>query len=562
MAYIGTQPVRGQYRKLSDISSGFNGSTTTFTTSVPPGTSSYYVTAGSASQLLVSLGGVIQQPDVDYTVGIYSITFTTAPAAGLSFFGVLMGDSLNSGSPADGSVTTSKLAGNLSLGLAGGSASTPSLFFTGDANTGVYSPGADTLAFVEGGTEVMRIDSSGRVGIGSTAPRASLEVVSGSTNTAGEAVFSAYVVGSTVTETEGILTVQSNDSVAANKGGSIAFGGRAVSSSTAGANWAFINGYKENATSANYAGYLAFATRASGGVASEKCRITSDGKLLVGTSSSFTAYYNSAAAWAGLFQVARSDQNAVANFSIWDSSASTYTTYGGVQLHLSACKSGTVGSHTSGALANGDTIGTINFNASDGTNFRNAARIEAVVDAGLSTADVPGRLVFSTTADGASSPTERMRIDRNGVIDKVVGVYNNTTASAANLFIGAAGDFNRSTSSGKYKTQVEDIEYQYSDALLNCRPVWYRSTCKGDNPNHGWWGFIAEEVAAIDSRLVHWKTLEITYDEKGSAVETSCDPEPEGVAYDRFVPHLLNLIKRQKEQIEAMEARLSALEAS
>jgi len=176
VAYIGTQPVRGQYRKLSDISSGFNGSTTTFTTSVPPGTSSYYVTAGSASQLLVSLGGVIQQPDVDYTVNTYTITFTTAPAAGLSFFGVLMGDSLNSGSPADGSVTTSKLAGNLSVGLTGGSAATPSLYFTGDANTGIYSPGADTLAFVEGGAEAMRIDSSGRLGINIASPGALIDV--------------------------------------------------------------------------------------------------------------------------------------------------------------------------------------------------------------------------------------------------------------------------------------------------------------------------------------------------------------------------------------------------
>ncbi len=64
----------------------------------------------------------------------------------------------------------------------------------------------------------------------------------------------------------------------------------------------------------------------------------------------------------------------------------------------------------------------------------------------------------------------------------------------------------------------------------------------------------------LSTPSVHWKTIEVTYDEKGSAVETPCDPEPEGVAYDRFVPHLLNLIKRQKEQIEAMEARLSALE--
>ena len=47
-----------------------------------------------------------------------------------------------------------------------GSAAAPSISFTGDTNTGLFSPGADTLAFAEGGVEAMRIDSSGRVGIG------------------------------------------------------------------------------------------------------------------------------------------------------------------------------------------------------------------------------------------------------------------------------------------------------------------------------------------------------------------------------------------------------------
>ena len=93
--------------------------------------------------------------------------------------------------------------------------------------------------------------------------------------------------------------------------------------------------------------------------------------------------------------------------------------------------------------------------------------------------------------------------------------------------------------------------------MLSCRPVWYRSTCKSDCPEHSWWGFIAEEVAEIDPRLVHWRTTEVTYDEEGSAIETPCDPEPEGVAYDRFVPHLLNLIKRQQQAIETLEQRLS-----
>jgi hypothetical protein len=109
VGYIGNQPVRGQFRKLTDISGSFNGVTTSFTTSVPPGTSQYYVTAGSASQLLISLGGVIQQPDTDYTVSTNTVTFTTAPAAGLSFFGVLLGDTLNTATPSDGTVTPSKI---------------------------------------------------------------------------------------------------------------------------------------------------------------------------------------------------------------------------------------------------------------------------------------------------------------------------------------------------------------------------------------------------------------------------------------------------------------------
>lgn len=166
MAYVGNTPSRGQWRKLSDISASFNGVTTTFTTSVPPGTSDYYVTAGTASQLIISVGGVIQEPDVDYTVSTNSITFTTAPAAGLSFFGVLCGDALNTTMIADGSVTTQKLAADLTVDLASGTAGAPSLTF--DANTGLFSPAGDIVAISTNGSERTRIDSSGRFLVGTS----------------------------------------------------------------------------------------------------------------------------------------------------------------------------------------------------------------------------------------------------------------------------------------------------------------------------------------------------------------------------------------------------------
>jgi hypothetical protein len=137
-----------------------------------------------------------------------------------------------------------------------------------------------------------------------------------------------------------------------------------------------------------------------------------------------------------------------------------------------------------------------------------------------------------------------------------------TTASAANLHIATQGIFYRSTSSIKYKTDVETMQDSYADAILNSRPVWYKSTCKADNPDWGYWGFIAEEIAEIDPRLVHWKTTEQVVQENGSSESMPCDPEPEGVQYDRFVPHLVNLIKRQQQAIETLEAKVAALEAA
>jgi hypothetical protein len=107
MSYIGRDIRTGAFRQLDDISSGFDGSDTTHTMQV----NSTNVSVGDVNQILLSLGGVIQKPGTDFTVSGSTLTFTTAPASGLSFFAILLGsDNGGTVTPTDGSVTGDKLA--------------------------------------------------------------------------------------------------------------------------------------------------------------------------------------------------------------------------------------------------------------------------------------------------------------------------------------------------------------------------------------------------------------------------------------------------------------------
>ena len=74
------------------------------------------------------------------------------------------------------------LNGTTGISDVDGTAAAPALTGT-DTNTGIFFPAADTIAFAEGGAEVMRINSSGFVGIGTTTPTRALTVVGTWTNT-------------------------------------------------------------------------------------------------------------------------------------------------------------------------------------------------------------------------------------------------------------------------------------------------------------------------------------------------------------------------------------------
>ena len=86
MPYLGRGLDKGNYLKLDDITSGFNGITTTF--NLKAGGSAHY--PGSGYSILVSLGGIIQEPIKSFTISDHQITFASAPRAGANFFCVVL----------------------------------------------------------------------------------------------------------------------------------------------------------------------------------------------------------------------------------------------------------------------------------------------------------------------------------------------------------------------------------------------------------------------------------------------------------------------------------------
>ena len=143
----------------------------------------------------------------------------------------------------------------------------------------------------------------------------------------------------------------------------------------------------------------------------------------------------------------------------------------------------------------------------------------------------------------------KFQIASNGVMFSPQ-TYSNTTSNSANMSVpNSDGQFFRSTSSIKYKDNVATLTDTLADKILNCRPVSYTSKCSNDDKTKVFYGLIAEEVDKIDQSLVFYNNDSET-------------PEPEGVQYDRFVPALINLVKRQKTQIETLETKVSALEAA
>jgi hypothetical protein len=336
------------------------------------------------------------------------------------------------------------VASATSITVDAGAVGTPSITTTGDTNTGIFFPAADTIAFAEGGVESMRIDSSGNLNFTGTAQRilgdfsnatTASRVAFQSSTTNG---FTGLAVLPNGTSTTSFLQLWNN------------------SDPTNAGQFSFVAGTADARMQAAISGSGSYVplTMYTGG--SERVRIDTSGNLLVGTTS---------------------DPG---------------------------------GSARVGIKGSGTTISTVSLyiiNSSSVGNF-------LVYDNGA----------VNTGTTSAGSP------------------YNNTTGTAANAVVSADGFLRRSTSSLRYKTDIQDATHGLTD-LLKLRSVTYKGKNDGDII---FGGLIAEEVDAAGLN---------------EFVQYAADGSPDALAYGNMVSLCVKAIQEQQALITALTARITALEA-
>jgi hypothetical protein len=460
-------------------------------------------------------------------------------------------------------ITLRELDGTLTIEA--GTVSAPGLAFASDLNTGIYSPSADQLAiatngvervewgttevvFNDGGTNYdFRIEgdtvdslffvdaSADAVGIGSTSPAYPLVVASAATST---------------------LQILSGGTTNLSR---LFFG------DDDGLGRGFIN-YDHSDDSMRL-----------GSNNGERARIDSSGRLLVGTSSARTNY--PANDTSAPLQIEGAGTLASFGLSITHGSSAGYP----AQLVLNNHKSNSVGGLT--ATTNNFPTGLIKFKGSDGTSFITGAEIAGTADGDWASGDCPGRLTFSTTADGASSPTERMRLSNDGALRQF---SSSTTLGAAFASSEAAGTTTTllsgrrsstdvisgtevfkvwtngdvantngvygSISDIKLKENIVDANSQWDDLkALQVRNYNFKE--ETGHQTHTQIGLIAQEVELVSPGLVSESP---DRDEEGNDLGTVTKSVNYSVLYMKAVKALQEAMER----IETLEAKVAALEAS
>jgi hypothetical protein len=458
--YIGNdlQIAHPSYKIIDDISSGFNGSTTSFALQVSGATPVPFPI--STQQVMISVNGVVQEPDPNGGAGFKllgsNIVFSSAPANGHAFFGVI-----NAG--ADYVTAGSEFPD--------GSATAPSFTFQDDQDTGWFRNASGDVGYSSNGAAILNFDGNGltiasgkgltvdtntlhvdatnnRVGIGKTNPAVALDVAGeislpfnntfrwtqadGTVSVdmyanSGDSLIIRNDSGTTsalLTKTgdltlTGGLTVDTNtlhvDATNNRVGIGTASPTKQVEIRATGPQISLVsdaNGISElqfGDAADTVRGNILYRSGSAGEALcfntynnTEAMRLDQYERLLVGLTSSYDVYSSSKV------HIASTTGEAALSISRWSNNSSS--------PYLNIGKSrGAIGTPT--IVQDDDRLGQINFVGADGTDLATpAASIAGFVDGTPGSNDMPGRLVFSTTADNAATETERMRIDSSGKV--------------------------------------------------------------------------------------------------------------------------------------------------
>ena len=386
-------------------------------------------------------------------------------------------------------------------------------------NATVLTTSTHDLLLGTNNAERLRITSAGRMGVGTNDPAALLEVRDSENTTQGNAQIriskgvGAAAAPATITRANTYLHLGGTEWGSGANGKYLI--GLGYTNDEVGTGIPAFMGFTETSVSGYTKGDLIFGTRGNTTGTdnpTERLRIRSDGSITTGgllptdgsfcvnstirsqNSSSNISYigftqYTSNTSVGGMFSYMGGDGRSTGYL--------TFNTNDTERLRIDSSGRTLIGSPNgstsqflqikgdTGAANNGGTIllqnGVADSSAGNGTGLGGIAfggatgnqycRIEGFADGSGGTNDYPGRIVFSTTADAASSPTERMRIDSNGVITMPnqpafhsrggTALVNSTNT----IIVGGATEFNRgnhySTSNGRFTAPVDGI-YKFS----------------------------------------------------------------------------------------------------
>ena len=350
-----------------------------------------------------------------------------------------------------GSITgLSSISAPAISGVPAGTESAPAFSFTGDSNTGIYSPGADQVAISTNSTGRLFVGSDGRIGVATSSPGSAFQV-----NGAGGIRINEDGVGTKLVQLRSdyasqgpAINVFTNDPLlfltnntermrldaSGRLGiGTTSAGGILHTLTTGSDNVNFF----ERASGAKFGIYNSSVNSYIGTFSNhdlrlatndtERARIDTSGRFLVGTSTARTNLYNSNAS--AQVQV---EGIGFQNAAISSIATGSVNSYDSGSLILGKGRGGAIGANT--IVQNNDIIGYISFQGNDGTEFVEGGSIKTEVDGTPGANDMPGRLVFSTTADGASSPTERMRISSDGTVRAGTTTNDSFFATRGHIF--------------------------------------------------------------------------------------------------------------------------------